>query len=545
MAGERYISARRLAYHYRRTGAPPVLDNIDLTLDRGTFTLLCGASGSGKSTLCRTFNGLIPHFYGGRLEGSVRIAGRPVADQTVAALFDRVGMVFQNPEAQLFCGSVERELAYGLESLGLDRAAIRRRVSATAQRLSIESLLPRPPHELSGGEKHLVTLAAILALEPAMLILDEPYANLDPQHVQRIRSILKSLHSDGTGIVICEHRLAPTLPDAERMVVLRGGRVAANGTVEEVLRHDLETWGLELPLPARLGKYNGLRPIPLTADALPDDIQVPALWEGGPSPRTRLSSSPGTPPVLSVEALTARRGRQTLLDRVDFQAHAGECLAIVGANGAGKTTLLRHIIGLDRPVAGAVRIKGRGTKGRSVAQLAADVGLAFQNPENQFFRLSVRDEIETGPRALNTLDEGWIQSLVGRFGLSPYLDRAPYRLSGGEKKRVAFASALAARPSILALDEPTAGQDFHFRNALARLLEDIRAEGLLVVLVTHDLAFAEQCADRWLILAHGKLIADGRPREIMTDGSTLDRAGLSPTDRFTVWSRYQGGAKRV
>lgn len=542
MPGNRFITARHLAYHYRRTGGAPVLENISLTLDRDTFTLLCGASGSGKSTLCRTFNGLIPHFYGGRLEGTVRTGGRPVADQTVAALFDRVGMVFQNPEAQLFCGSVERELAYGLESLGLDRTAIRRRVSATARRLSIEALLPRPPHELSGGEKHLVTLAAILALEPAMLILDEPYANLDPQHVQQIRSILKSLHTDGTGIVICEHRLAPTLPDAERMVVLHGGRVAANGTVEKVLLHDLEKWGLELPLPTRLGKANGLQPLPTTVDALPDHLQMPTHWDVGPSLRHPLISR--FPPVLRVEGLTARRGPQTLLDRIDFQAHAGECIAVVGANGAGKTTLLRHIIGLDRPVAGTVRIKGRGIKGRSVAQLAADVGLAFQNPENQFFRLRVREEIETGPRALNTLDDGWIQSLVDRFGLTPYLDRAPYRLSGGEK-RVAFASALAARPSILALDEPTAGQDFHFRSALAHLLEDIRAEGLLVILVTHDLAFAERCADRWLLLADGRLIADGRPWEIMADGSTLDRAGLAPTDRFAVWSRYQGGATRV
>ncbi|MBL0714542.1 MAG: energy-coupling factor ABC transporter ATP-binding protein [Desulfosarcina sp.] len=544
MPPEMFITTRQLEYRYRRSDGPPVLDRIDLALDRQTSTLIGGASGSGKSTLCRTFNGLIPHFYGGRLRGEVQTGGRPVVDQSVAQLFDQVGMVFQNPEAQLFCGSVEREMAYGLESLGLDRTTIRRRIAATAERMAIASLLPRAPHELSGGEKHLVTLAAILALEPAVLVLDEPYANLDARHVRRIRSILKSVHAAGTGIVICEHRLTPTLPDVDHMVVLQDGRVVADGAVQDVLRNDLKAWGLETPLPVKLGKQNGLQPLPLTVETLPAHLAIPDFF-GLRTGRGKTHVDPGTPPVLEVEGLTARRGRRTLLDRIDFQARAGECLAIVGANGAGKTTLLRHIMGLERPSAGTIRIKNRNIKGRSVARLAADVGLAFQNPENQFFRLSVREEIETGPRALKKLDEGWIQTLIDRFRLTPCLERAPYRLSGGEKKRVAFASALAARPSILALDEPTAGQDYHFRRALVHLLEEVRAQGLLVILVTHDLAFAERCADRWLLMADSRILADGDPWKIMANREALSRAGLAPTDRFAVFSKYKQGAGHV
>ena len=545
MPRELFISTHQLGYHYRRSGGRPVLDRIDLTLDRQTFTLICGASGSGKSTLCRTFNGLIPHFYGGRLRGEVKIGGRPVALQSVAQLFDQVGMVFQNPEAQLFCGSVEREMAYGLESLGLNRTTIRRRIAATAERLAIESLLPRAPHELSGGEKHLITLAAILALEPAVLILDEPYANLDARHVRRIRSILKSVHTAGTGIVICEHRLAPTLPDVERMLVLQDGRLVADGAVEDVLYNDLKAWGLETPLPVQLGKENGLKPLPLTVEALPAHMVIPDRTGVRTRPQGVQAAPTNTPPILEIEGLTTHRGRRTLLDRIDFQARAGECLAIVGANGAGKTTLLRHIMGLERPTAGTIRIKNQCIRGRSVSRVAADVGLAFQNPENQFFRLSVREEIETGPRALKKLDTAWIQTLIDRFRLAPFLNRAPYRLSGGEKKRVAFASALASRPSILALDEPTAGQDYHFRRALVRLLEEVRAEGLLVILVTHDLAFAEKCADRWLLMAEGRILADGDPWEVMADREALTRAGLVPTDRFSVYSRHGQEAGHV
>ena len=538
--GEKFIAARGLGYAYRR--GSPILKGIDLTLDRHSATLICGASGSGKSTLCRTFNGLIPHFYGGRLEGQVIVGDRSVADQSVAELFDRVGMVFQNPETQLFCGRVDRELAFGLESLGLDRATILRRIAATAERLAIEELLPRAPHELSGGEKHLVTLAAILALEPAVLVLDEPYANLDARHVRCIRNILKAIHADGTGIVICEHRLGPTLPDVERMVVLQDGRLVADGKRDTILDHDLKSWGLEPPLPVELGKRYGLDPLPLTVEDLPPRMARPDEAAEPLQASGAYAGPTGGPPVLAVEGLSASRGRRTLLDNISFQARAGECLAIVGANGAGKTTLLRHIMGLERPKAGKIQIKNRSLKGQSVARVAADVGLAFQNPENQFFKLTVREEIEAGPQALKKIDSQWVQTLIKRFRLTPFLDRAPYRLSGGEKKRVAFASALAARPSILALDEPTAGQDFFFRRALARLLEEVRGEGLLVLLVTHDLAFAERCAERWLLMAEGRLLADGTSWEIMANHEILSRANLAPTDRFRIFGEAQGSA---
>jgi energy-coupling factor transport system ATP-binding protein len=228
-----------------------------------------------------------------------------------------------------------------------------------------------------------------------------------------------------------------------------------------------------------------------------------------------------------------------LLQEIGFSLYSGECLAIVGANGAGKTTLLRHLIGLQRPSKGSIRIDGHDIGKTPVSELARVVGLAFQNPDNQFFRFSVEQEIQAGPEVLGCLDTGWIAELMSLFQLETYRSKAPYRLSGGEKKRVAFASALAARPKVLALDEPTAGQDFEFRRNLRTFLHRMQARGQAVIIVTHDLTFAERTAGRWLLMAGGRLLADGSPERIMADRTLMSRAGLQATDRFLLNQLWQ------
>jgi energy-coupling factor transport system ATP-binding protein len=294
----------------------------------------------------------------------------------------------------------------------------------------------------------------------------------------------------------------------------------------------------------QIGLQNRLTPLPRCAEDLITVTPRPRIDRQAlqAPPRRDLS---GAPVALAVENLVARADRHTLLDRVNFELRRGECLAVVGANGAGKTTLLRHLMGLARPAAGRIRLHGQDITGRSVAQLAREVGLAFQNPDNQFFKLSVEEEIACGPRALGREDPAWLADLVARFGLAPYRARAPYRLSGGEKKRVAFASALAARPSVLALDEPTAGQDAHFRRALAELLAILMAEGLSVIVVTHDLNFAARCADRWLLMAEGRVLADAPPWAVMADAPAMALAGLAPTEAFKLREALREGGRNV
>jgi len=528
------IEIESYRYAYRKSSAGWILDGLDLKIRPDEYLLICGASGSGKSTLCRTFNGLIPHFFGGSFQGDIRIAGIPSAEQSVGRLFAMLGMVFQNPEAQLFNQTVEKEIAFGLESIGLARNEMKKRIAEAAVTAGIESLLPKNPHELSGGEQQLVSIAAVLALRPQMIILDEPYANLDPVNVRRVRAALKEIHQNGTGIIISEHRLGLTVADAQRMVVLYQGRIVLDDSPDRVLQQDIEIYGLESPLAVSIGRRLGLAPLPLEIEALKSKVCIDNLPASRiTTPKTSTQTNPGDC-VLAVDRVYFIADGKPLLQDISFTLNRGECLALAGANGAGKTTLLKHLNGLNRPSRGEIVVMNRSARGLKVSQLARFVGVAFQNPSSQFFKLTVWDEIVVGANALHCYDESWTWELVRLFKLETLLDRAPYRLSEGEKKRVAFAAALAARPAILALDEPTAGQDMFFRRSLGLLLADLRQRGQAVLLITQDLSFAEEYAQRWLLLAEGVIVAEGPPDQVMRDQSAMQRAHLEPTDRFQL-----------
>lgn len=532
------MEADRLGYAYGNGDADPVLTDVNLRMAPGEYLLVCGASGSGKSTFCRTLNGLIPHFYGGRLQGEIRIVGKSTAGQSVADLFGQVGMVFQNPETQLFNATVAREIAFGLESMGLPRAEIRKRIEEAAEMLHLPELLGRSPQELSGGEQQLTAIAAVFAIGPRLLVLDEPYANLDPLSVRRVRAALTAIHRRGTGIVISEHRLSHAVPDVQRMAALHRGRVVVEGAPAEVLARDMEPYGLEAPLPVLAGRRLGLTPLPLSVE------QLRSVASSSPPPPDLRVFPPALPSVdadkvVEVEGVSFDMSGSPILHDVSFALRRGESLAVVGPNGAGKTALLKHLNGLYRPTRGRIRVLGKDTGGVGVSRLARHVGIAFQNPNSQFFKLTVWEELLVGPRAMGLCDEAWLRELVRMFGLEPLLRRAPYRLSDGEKKRVAFAAALAHRPAILALDEPTSGQDWHFRRVLGDLMTELRAQGQAILLVTHDLSFAEQHAHRWILLARGRIVAEGAPWEVMSDRTAMERAHLEPTDSFRMFS--EGG----
>ncbi len=538
------IAVRQLTYQYR-PASRPVLKNIDLAIDRNDYLLIAGRSGSGKSTLCRTFNGLIPHFYKGILSGDVWVAGNAVSQTPVGDLFDQVGMAFQNPDAQLFCRSVTQEIAFGLESLGLGRQTIEARLRLALDQTGIAALRHRDPQSLSGGEKHLVLIAALLALRPRLILLDEPFADLDPANVQKVRKLLRQLHADGCGIVICEHRLSRAAPDATRMVVIDQGQIAADGDPQSIMANAQDKWGLESPLAVRVGAALDLAPLPRTIHDLRFAAPRPELIDQMDPRPPEIALEPNRPAAVEVEHLGFQKGGKMVLDDISFAVHPGECIAVVGANGAGKTTLLRHLIGLQRPTHGRIRIKGFDSSKIPINDLARDVGLAFQNPDNQFFRFTVDQEIRVGPEALDSVDSAWIDALTDFFQLTSYRSQPPYRLSGGEKKRVAFASALASRPAVLALDEPTAGQDFKFRRDLRDFLRQMQAAGQAIVIVTHDLTFAERAASRWLLMAGGRLLADDTPDRIMADPVMMAQADLEATDRFRLAQLWRSDKPRV
>jgi energy-coupling factor transport system ATP-binding protein len=465
--------------HYRYPGGDWALKGLELILEPGEYTVMFGANGSGKSTAAYLLNGLIPHFLGGELQGIVTVAGLDTRQAGVGQLFGRVGLVLQNTDAQLFSSTVEDEIAFGLESLGLPAASIEKRIRETAATLDIERLLGRTPETLSGGERRLAAMASVLAMDPPILVLDEPFSNLDWKYAHRVRRLLAGMHRAGKTLVVIEQNIGPFLPDATRLVIMEGGRSAFSGTVEE---------GVQTLEFARL---------------------VPSYRPRPPSP-----PSPGGVPLLSVQHVDFRLGEVEILRDVSFTLHPGETAAIVGENGAGKSTLVKHLNGLLRPTGGDIRLCGKSIRRSPVAELAHCIGLCFQNPNDQFFKPTVREEVRVGLRPELPVADDRFEDLCRLFRLSGLLDRSPQQLSEGEKKRVAIASVMAMDPEFLVLDEPTAGQDAIARKALAGLIADVTSRGKAVLLATHDLDFAEACSRRWLLLHEGRLMADGSPAEI-------------------------------
>jgi len=528
-----------VTYHYPGI-ENPALDGLDLNIHPGESVLVAGASGSGKSTFCRACIGLVPHFHQGRLTGKVLVDGLDTAAHPVHELFRHAGLVFQNSDAQLFNQTVEAELVYGLESLGLESSEIEKRLAWASRLTELDSLMSRSPHTLSGGEKQRVALGAILTLRPRLLILDEPFTHLDPEATEMLRRILRSLKSEGITIIIVEHRLHEMIQDIDRIIIFNRGRSVAEGPPHQVLSGDVSGYGLNLPPLLRLFRDFGLKITVFDVEEAIDELRAQNLLTPfyhhliKQSPNPFGSRAETTQPVVEVEDLWFNYNGTPLLCGINMKLQKGESVALLGRNGAGKTTLIKYLNGLLKPQKGLVRIFGSDSRKKLTSELSRHVSLVWQNPNDQIFRPTVREEVLTGPKIFNAYDSRWCDELFSRFGLIPFLDRSPFALSEGQKKRVSFASAFSVKPDLIVLDEPTAGQDEPYRRELTSYLHQLREEGQTIIFVTHDLEFAAEHADRWLILSDGKIIADGSPDTVMEETATMSKAGLRPTQRFQL-----------
>lgn len=521
------------------------IKNLDLAISSGEGVLIAGASGSGKSSLCRAAIGLIPHFHQGDFLGSVTVDTLDTRQNPVHKIFGRAGLLFQNPDAQLFNRTVEEEIVFGLESLGIARSEMGERLEWALSVVGISRLRHREPHTLSGGEKQRVALASILALQPKVLLLDEPFTHLDAETSEELCAILRTLRYGGLTVMIAEHRLQEFLSESSRLSVLHQGRLVLDGPPREVLRQDLGLYGLTVPPIVRLFRKGRCPTVPLSVaeaagrlkgQGLPFQNEAQTFEKGGTS-----SSHGCGKPIAEMEGVSFSYDKTPTLRHIHMRLHEGECVALLGRNGSGKTTLIKHLNGLLKPQQGHVRVFGHDTARTPVAELARHVGFAWQNANDQLFQPTVRDEVLTGPRILKAYDPAWCSLLFERFDLGPLLDRSPFRLSEGEKKRVSFASALSSKPQLIILDEPTAGQDELFRRELIALVKELRNQGRTVLLVTHDVEFAAETAGRWIVLADGEILGDERPEVIMQDKRVMERAGLRPTQLFQLLQALKDG----
>jgi energy-coupling factor transport system ATP-binding protein len=501
------ISFEQVGYRYPGA-SQEALSGVTLEIGPGEFCLLAGLSGDGKSTLLRAACGLVPHFHGGEFCGRVRLGGLDTREHGPARLGSLAGVLFQDPETQLVMSTVRAELALSLESRGHGAAAVARGVEEVALALGIDALLDRSTHELSGGEKQRVALAAALSGRPPVVLLDEPTSQLDPVAGDELIGLLRRLNQEWeTTIVLAEHRLERCLTAADRVIALQGGRVGCDGDPQTFLAWAAEQApALQTPA-AKLFSLAGIDPVPVGVRqaraalrarglAAENDLGEPPRAE---QPKPRAGRADRRAAALELDGVWHElRDGPAILRGVSLLVAPGESIALMGRNGAGKSTLLRHAAGLLKPTRGSVQNAGR-------------VALLLQNPGDYFIHERAGDE--ASPAALASV------------GLTDLSERHPRDLSGGQRQRLALAIVTDTgsegeheEAAVLALDEPTRGMD---RAAKALLAEDLRRRaqgGQAVIVATHDPEFAAACAERVVLMADGRVIADGSSAELLAGG---------------------------
>lgn len=497
-------------------GTGPVLSGVDLHVPEGELALVVGRTGSGKSTLLKAVNGLVPHFTGGLLTGRVTVDGRDTRDHRPRDLADLVGYVGHDPLASFVTDTVEEELAYGMESLGVAPDVMRRRVEEVLDVLGMAGQRNRPLVSLSAGQQQRVAIGSVLTPHPRVLVLDEPTSALDPSAAEDVLALLQRLvHDLGITVLMAEHRLERVVQYADRVVVVPGigGHVFSGAPADIMLTAPVA------PPVVELGRLAGWSPLPLSVrDARRRagelTARLAAVHPVAHEPR------PASPVVASVAGLVVRyesSGGRPALRGVDLRLHAGEVVALMGRNGAGKSTLLAGLVGLRTADAGTVRLGVEAAADPaqlSPRELVRQVGMVPQEPGDLLYADTVDEECAQADHDAG-VSPG--TALAVFADLVPGVDPAthPRDLSEGQRLALALAVVLAGRPPVVLLDEPTRGLDYPGKARLVHVLRSLAADGHAVLLATHDVELAATVTDRTVVLAEGEIVSDGPSREVV------------------------------
>lgn len=520
----------------------PTVQGVDFEVPEGELVLLAGPSGVGKSTVLQAVSGLVPHFTGGTLRGRVTVAGRDTRTHKPRELADVVGTVGQDPLSHFVTDTVEDELAYGMESLGLAPEVMRRRVEETLDLLGLADLRDRPIATLSGGQQQRVAIGSVLTPHPEVLVLDEPTSALDPAAAEEVLAVVQRLvHDLGTTVLMAEHRLERVIQYADQVALLPAPGAAP------VLGPPAEMMAVSPVYPpvVDLGRLAGWSPLPLTVrdarrragelrERLADHREPPETRRaapGTPAPTPtpapafrrrwrRPAPTPAPPAVAEVRALAVRRARVQALRHVDLIVTPGETVALMGRNGAGKSTLLNTLVGLVEPSSGSVRVGDAIPHRTPPRELVRRVGLVPQEPRDLLYADTVAAECAAADRDAGA-DPGTCRALVSDLLPGITDGTHPRDLSEGQRLALALAVVLTARPPLLLLDEPTRGLDYAAKVRLVTVLRELAAAGHAIVLATHDVELAAELAHRVVLLAEGEVIADGPTAEIVVSSPSF------------------------
>jgi energy-coupling factor transport system ATP-binding protein len=538
------IEIEDLTFSYSTQQHEPALRNLSCSIEQGSFVGITGLAEAGKSTFCRLIAGYIPHFFQGEFSGRVNVAGKDTRETTIGELAEWVGFVFENPFDQLTGASltVLEEAAFALENMGLAREQIRLRAEKSLTQVGMEDLKDRHPQQLSGGQSQRLALASILAVQPEVFILDEPTSQLDPLGVEEVFDVISDMHTIGNTLIVVSQDLDHLALRADRLMVIDKGEIKWDGEPREVLLEAAEARYpilipdvLEISRKLRAaGRIPSNPPLPLTVEQAANElysIGTPGSAETIAAGRTSRHSKVESSKELVFEdvhydyptGVSAIRGVSLSLDE--------GCVCIVGQNGAGKTTFAKHLNGLLRPTRGRVLVRGKDTREYRVAELAREVGLAFQNPDDQLFRSTVEEEVRFGPDNVGAGPEEakrMVAFAMDLMGLEAVPEKKPHDLGVPERKRVATASVIAMNTPVVVLDEPTGGQDAEGIELLGQLVGQLVQQGKLVVVVTHDVNFAARHADRVIALYQGRVLLDDYPRTVFGREETLACTHVEP-----------------
>jgi energy-coupling factor transporter ATP-binding protein EcfA2 len=538
------IRIESLSYAYPGS-TQPVLREINLNIPRGEFLLVAGPSGCGKSTLANAIAGLIPTRIPGPMRGKVYFGEKCISEMDIHETAQHIGMVFQNPDNQLIQLDVESEVAFGPENLNLPREVIQKRVKESLKYTHMESHLKNPIYALSGGQKQRIAISAALAMEPDVLVLDEPTSDLDPAGTQEVLKVLQKLNRErNMTIVLIEHKIDEVIPWVNRVLLMDSGQIVLDDSPSGVFR-EWSKWddlGVSIPEMVRLSNrlpevFSGQ--IALSVEEAFDAIRgtlhhrrLLDLVENGMSEIFQQTSS-SSDQLLHWENVGVSFAEHQVLKDMNLTLNSGEWVALAGPNGSGKTTAASLAMGFQSPTSGQIKFMDSPVKSGKISKQAAKMGYLFQVADNMLFSSKVRDEIMFGKKHRkgnsSYLQKMTVEELASLIGLEKYLDKNPYHLSHGQRKRLAIGALLASNPQLLILDEPTTGQDEGHAKAFLEFLQMMRQQFQMpYLMITHDMRAAAHYASRLVVLNKGNIVLNGSPSQVFSRAKELSEASIIP-----------------